>query len=246
MADLVTQTRRSRAARALLLALGAAFVIALPAQAAVAAQLPLPPHEGCVTDPLSCVEDIVTVPPLPEVDRCVQNPASCLPAPLPEVDECIAHPASCELPAPVPSVDRCADNPARCLTKPERDDQKDAREDQKDEKGFAVPGGRDDTPHGPREDVTRSSGGTGPVEDEDLASPSEAPATAVAAAPVASTDVVGSIGQGVTDAARRFAFPLALAGFAAIFLLVQGRIDRRDPKLAAAPLDSRDDVVLFR
>jgi hypothetical protein len=52
--------------------------------------------------------------------------------------------------------------------------------------------------------------------------------------------------RGLTDAARRFAFPIGVSALAGIFLLVQGRLDRRDPKLTAAPIDSRDDVATFR
>jgi hypothetical protein len=54
------------------------------------------------------------------------------------------------------------------------------------------------------------------------------------------------IWRGLIDAGERFAFPLILAAGAMAFLLVQGRIDRREPKLTAAPVDSRDDLVLFR
>lgn len=255
MADLHSPTRASRAARALLLAFGAALVMALPAQTATA-QPSLPPLEDCATDPLSCE--------LPEVDTCVENPASCLPdTPLPEVDECVAHPASCNLTDPVPSVDRCLEQPddcvpqppkvdrcvedrTRCVTEPDREDPEDSRAEE-DDTGSAVPGGRDDTPHGPRAATTGGSGDVEAADAGDVApsSSSETPLTTVAAAP-ASSDIVSSIGQGVVDAARRFAFPLALAGFVAIFLLVQRRIDGRDPKLTAAPIDSRDDVVPFR
>jgi hypothetical protein len=68
----------------------------------------------------------------------------------------------------------------------------------------------------------------------------------VASAPAVADGVLDRIAEGVTDAARRFAFPMTVAGLAALFLLVQGRLDRRDPKLATAPIDSRDDVVSFR
>jgi hypothetical protein len=54
------------------------------------------------------------------------------------------------------------------------------------------------------------------------------------------------VADGLSDAARRFAFPLSVAVVVAAFLLVQGRIDRKDPKLATAPIDSRDDLVSFR
>jgi hypothetical protein len=43
---------------------------------------------------------------------------------------------------------------------------------------------------------------------------------------------------------RRFAFPLLLSALVALFLLLQGRVDRRDPKLSLAPLE--EETLLFR
>jgi hypothetical protein len=48
------------------------------------------------------------------------------------------------------------------------------------------------------------------------------------------------------EAVQRFAFPLSLTIFVLIFLLIQGEIDRRDPKLAFAPVDSSKDMVYFQ
>ena len=45
--------------------------------------------------------------------------------------------------------------------------------------------------------------------------------------------------------AARFSFPLGLALFVLLFVAVQGRIDRRDPKLRLAPLDSKHDLAAF-
>jgi hypothetical protein len=61
-----------------------------------------------------------------------------------------------------------------------------------------------------------------------------------------SQGLLDRVAEGLTDAAKRFAFPLAVAALVAAFLIVQGRIDRGDPKLATAPVDGRDDVVQFR
>jgi hypothetical protein len=43
-----------------------------------------------------------------------------------------------------------------------------------------------------------------------------------------------------------FGFPLGLSAAVVVFLLVQGRIDARDPKLRAAPRSPRDTVVAFQ
>ena len=45
--------------------------------------------------------------------------------------------------------------------------------------------------------------------------------------------------------AERFSFPLSLALLVFFFMVVQGRIDRRDPKLRLAPLDSKHDLATF-
>ena len=44
----------------------------------------------------------------------------------------------------------------------------------------------------------------------------------------------------------RIAFPLVLAALVAVFLALQGRIGRKDPKLALAPLDPRQTTLTFR
>jgi hypothetical protein len=49
----------------------------------------------------------------------------------------------------------------------------------------------------------------------------------------------------VTEAARQFAFPLALTVLVIAYMLVQGHFDRRDPKLAIAIVDSEDDLLSF-
>ena len=46
--------------------------------------------------------------------------------------------------------------------------------------------------------------------------------------------------------ATTFSFPLALMIAVLLFLLVQNRVDGRDPKLRAAPQTARDTVVKFK
>lgn len=78
-----------------------------------------------------------------------------------------------------------------------------------------------------------------------------APATSPAATgsgggltPDAAPRVVTGIGRRSVDAARRFPVPTGLAVAVGVFLLVQGRVDRRDPRLAATP--GHDEVMSFR
>jgi hypothetical protein len=54
-------------------------------------------------------------------------------------------------------------------------------------------------------------------------------------------DLVGTAGE----AAVKFAFPLALTMMVLVFIIVQGRVDSRDPKLAMAAIDSEDDLLSF-
>lgn len=63
----------------------------------------------------------------------------------------------------------------------------------------------------------------------------------------------GNVGSSFADlvrqaaeATKQLAFPLALTLIVVAFLLVQGRVDRSDPKLALAPLDSEHDLLSFK
>ena len=49
-----------------------------------------------------------------------------------------------------------------------------------------------------------------------------------------------------TEAAKALAFPLALAGLVLAFLAIQGRIGRKDPKLAAAPVHAEETSLTFQ
>jgi hypothetical protein len=50
----------------------------------------------------------------------------------------------------------------------------------------------------------------------------------------------------ILDALEGITFPLALIAIAAAFLAIQGRIDRKDPKLTLALLDPDDEMLSFR
>jgi len=65
--------------------------------------------------------------------------------------------------------------------------------------------------------------------------------------PVASFDdsVVAQIGRIAAEAVEQAAFPLLLLMLVGGFLMVQNRIDRKDPKLALAPVDSEHDLLSF-
>ena len=54
-----------------------------------------------------------------------------------------------------------------------------------------------------------------------------------------------SAGRIATEAAKTLAFPLALALAVGGFLMVQGRIGRKDPKLALAPVDTTEESLIF-
>jgi hypothetical protein len=47
------------------------------------------------------------------------------------------------------------------------------------------------------------------------------------------------------DTGQAFALPLVLTLLVALFLVVQSRLDERDPKLAWSPLDSQDELAEF-
>lgn len=54
------------------------------------------------------------------------------------------------------------------------------------------------------------------------------------------------LAQAAGDAVQKLAFPLGLALMVGAFLIVQGRIDRKDAKLALAPIDSEQDLLSFQ
>jgi hypothetical protein len=56
---------------------------------------------------------------------------------------------------------------------------------------------------------------------------------------------LGELSKAAVKTANRFSFPLSLAFLVIAFLAVQGRIDRRDPKLRLAPVDSKHDLLPF-
>jgi hypothetical protein len=53
---------------------------------------------------------------------------------------------------------------------------------------------------------------------------------------VGSPSLIDRIGRGAVGTAKQLGFPLALALIVVAFLLIQDRVDRRDPKLALAPI----------
>lgn len=58
-------------------------------------------------------------------------------------------------------------------------------------------------------------------------------------------DLADRLAQAALDAAKAFTFPAILIGLIVGFILVQNRIDRRDPKLAYAPVSSDQDFLSF-
>jgi hypothetical protein len=76
--------------------------------------------------------------------------------------------------------------------------------------------------------------------------PSQQDAVAFVASPEGSSDsLVTQIGRIAAEAAQQAAFPLLLILMVLAFLMVQNRIDSRDPKLALAPMDTEHDSLSF-
>lgn len=66
-----------------------------------------------------------------------------------------------------------------------------------------------------------------------------------AVATPADESIVQQIGRVAAEAAKQMAFPLALTLLVGAFLTMQNRMDRKDPKLALAPVDSEHDLLTF-
>jgi hypothetical protein len=140
-------------------------------------------------------------------------------------------------------VERCVDSPDECLSPPDRND-----EDDPDRPGAAPGGGKNPPPDGdPFGADPRGTGTETPAGSVPSAPAGTQAGDSPAHAPVSSEtpNLLERIGRGLIDVAQRFPFPLALGASVAVFLLMQSRIDGKDPKLAAAPVDARDDLVIF-
>lgn len=61
----------------------------------------------------------------------------------------------------------------------------------------------------------------------------------------AADSIIEQIGLIARAAAEHMAFPALLMAIVIGFLMIQNRIDRRDPKLAMAPVDSEHDLLSF-
>jgi hypothetical protein len=60
------------------------------------------------------------------------------------------------------------------------------------------------------------------------------------------TSTGDSLADQATRIAQKIAFPLVLLILVAAFLLLQSRLDKKDPKLALAPVDADDQYLTFR
>ncbi|MGH2819785.1 MAG: hypothetical protein ACRDJ5_03935 [Actinomycetota bacterium] len=221
----------------------------------------VPDVDPCIADPQSCL------PPLPDPDPCVADPQSCLPAP-PDPDQCIADPQSClpveDLGPPDPDdvvedVERCFPDPSACLEEavvtPEPvDDLWHALDevlagDDIEASELVKPG---------RVHADRARGVTvvdGSPETDGIAGTTSGDAGAgdeLASFLGSGRDDLSAggppngIGNIFDDIISRYGFPLALIAIAAIFLAIQSRLDRKDPKLALAPVDSTHELLTFK
>ncbi len=69
--------------------------------------------------------------------------------------------------------------------------------------------------------------------------------SALVSAPEAESFIT-QLAEAAGEAVKKLAFPLGLALMVGGFLMVQGRIDRKDAKLALAPIDSEQDLLSFQ
>lgn len=75
--------------------------------------------------------------------------------------------------------------------------------------------------------------------------------TPTVAEPIADLDegsgeaTVERLREASVPAARQFSLPLALGALVLAFLAIQGRVDKRDPKLMVAPVTVADDLLPF-
>jgi hypothetical protein len=88
-------------------------------------------------------------------------------------------------------------------------------------------------------------------EDEPVVKPSPSPSPSPSEKakhvipPVDDNDQTPSLGRLAAVALQTFAFPLLLAIIVALYLLLQHWFDRKDPKLAVAPVHSNHDLASY-
>jgi hypothetical protein len=56
---------------------------------------------------------------------------------------------------------------------------------------------------------------------------------------------VGALAEAAVEAVKKFAFPLFLSLLVGCFMLIQDRVDKKDPKLALAAVDGEQDWLSF-
>ena len=97
-------------------------------------------------------------------------------------------------------------------------------------------------PSTPALPVPAASGGTDAVVEAPALE--SGPAAAVQAVLAAAGQVAQQVGRTVQAVAKNGQYPLALVAVVAAFLFLQGRLDRRDPKLALARV--REELSEYR
>ena len=84
-------------------------------------------------------------------------------------------------------------------------------------------------------EAAASQGNSGPVE-----------VAGGSATPILGKSPLDRLIQNIGEILPQIAFPLALLALVAAFLVLQGRVDKSDPKLALAPIDVDQEYLSFR
>lgn len=114
----------------------------------------------------------------------------------------------------------------------------------KDRKGDAVKGNKF-SPAGKRDKGKAQERGTSPIEVDAPVPTSEDLGESTQAAAFAPAFTVEEAIRQAAAAAKAFAFPLALTILVVGFMLIQNRVDKKDPKLALAAVDTADELLSF-
>jgi hypothetical protein len=93
----------------------------------------------------------------------------------------------------------------------------------------------------------RSNPKLGSLEAAEAKSRRQSATLASASAPVPARETfITQLADAAVEATKKLAFPLGLALMVGAFLMVQGRIDRKDAKLVLAPISSEQDLLSFQ
>ncbi|MDQ4145356.1 MAG: hypothetical protein M3198_16765 [Actinomycetota bacterium] len=198
------------------------------------------PARTCpVTDPKCALDKVQEIAddPQGEVEEVVEDPVGAVEESVDEVDRTVGEVEDTVQDTVTSNEEPDVEEPPTPPTEPEpgplpRDETTDPKGKEEDARVKSALQRR-----GPHEEEDRREAALGPAPVDPPETPGTPLRTASASVGKSELEDRPELGESVLEAAKDFAFPLALTLLVGIYVAVQHRIDRRDPKLVLAPVD---------